>query len=108
MKDIGRSTDGNYIVELSPPEYNTIYELQRAIEGESQVDMFKMYPELRNNNDLSPLFLAVRVYIEGLFNINAMQSYLDRLKDTMEQPVQKDFAASEPDRLMKFFKGDND
>ncbi len=80
MKDIGRTNEGSYIVELSSPEYSTIYELQRMLEGETSTDMFKMYPELRNSSDLSPVFMAIRAFIEGGFYINAFQNYVNRLK----------------------------
>lgn len=80
MKDIGRTNEGSYIVELSQPEYSTIYELQRMLEGETSSDMFRMYPELRNNGDLSPVFMAIRAYIEGGFYINTFQNYINRLK----------------------------
>ncbi len=80
MKDIGRTNEGSYIVELSQPEYSTIYELQRVLEGEMNLDMFRMYPDLRNDNDLSPTFMAIRAFIEGGFCINALQNYVNRLK----------------------------
>lgn len=80
MKDIGRTNEGSYIVEMSQPEYSTIYELQRMLEGETSTDMFRMYPDLQNNNDLSPVFMAIRTFIEGGFCINAFQNYINRLK----------------------------
>ena len=80
MKDIGRTNEGNYILELSQPEYSTIYELQRMLDGEASIDIHRMYPELRNNNDLSPTFMAIRAFIEGGFYINALQNYVNKLK----------------------------
>jgi len=80
MKDIGRTNEGNYIVELSQSEYSTIYELQRMLDGETSVDMFRMHPELRDSSDLSPTFMAIRAFIEGGFYINALQNYVNRLK----------------------------
>ena len=80
MRDIGRTNEGSYIVEMSPSEYSTIYELQRMLEGETNVDIFRMYPDLRNSRDLSPVFMTIRAFIEGGFCINAFQNYVNRLK----------------------------
>lgn len=88
MKDIGRTNEGDYIVELSHGEYSTIYELQRVIEGAKSADFYSMYPELlKSSGDLSPLFMAIRTWIEGEYYINALQDYVGKLKSMMKLEV---------------------
>jgi hypothetical protein len=81
MKDIGKTEQGNRIVEMSEDEHREFRRLQYAVEGKANFDFF--YSDDRHSRldfDFASVFSVIHVYYMSRFKVNELQTLLDDIK----------------------------
>ena len=86
MKDIGRTIEGNYIVEMNQNEHREFERLHSAVTGSNGFQDFAMndyghVPEF----DFTNVFSIIRFYCAKRFMITELQSILDDMKSQLEK-----------------------
>lgn len=89
MKDVGRTGNDGYLVELSSSEYDTLVYLERVMYGESFEAIRQGFNREYEDLDLSHAFKAIRTWVEGMCFINSLQNYTNRLKETFHSTDDK-------------------
>lgn len=89
MNEIGRTNNGDYIVEMTSQEYSTFAHLERSLSGEESHWHRSLDYRLQGSN-LSRALLVIREWTEGLFLINSLQHYVTHLKDTYQSSKVED------------------
>jgi hypothetical protein len=87
MKTIGRTNDGEYLVEMNHDEHKALVNLSRAINGDTPHELkFAPMNELLIV-DLSGPLGSVRAYTETLFMINNLSSYLKNVEGALRRKL---------------------
>lgn len=92
MKELGRTKDGNHIVEMNQDEYRELVRLHRAVSGKSGQLPESRYGEASREweFDFSNVFDSIRAYYLNRFAINDLQALLDEMKERLEAKTTAD------------------
>lgn len=86
MKDIGRTNEGNYIVEMIKEEYAQLCKLSAAVEGKHMLPGFS--PEIKYyitpNFDFSKTFDVILVWYTAKMRVNNIQELLNDIKRSLD------------------------
>lgn len=83
MKEIGKTTEGNYIIEASKEEYAELVTLKRAVEGSnglpswSGIDYNFSFIE---SFDFTKTFQVIRAWYLANMKINYLQEFIDEVR----------------------------
>lgn len=84
MKNIGRTDDGNFIIELNESEQYTFEMLCRSIEGKPWPEPFERHNGI-SGHDLTHTFEFIRAWAVTRMRLNELQIHLDALKRDLEE-----------------------
>jgi hypothetical protein len=91
MKEIGRTNDGNVLVEMSFDEARELVKLALVIEGKTLCNIQRL--DLTSVSfigpDLSKTFGAIRAFTEGKGIINEMRCYLDEMDRALTRKAER-------------------
>ncbi len=86
MKDVGHTTEGNRLVEMTREEHNEFCNLCHAIEGSgfpgALIDRGYI---LERGFDLKTTFGVIRAYYLNKFRISEFQELLNTMKESLEK-----------------------
>jgi hypothetical protein len=84
MKEIGRTKDSGYIVEMNQHEYGEFTQLYKAVSGSDGLPYFDYDPGRIWEFDFTNIFHAIRAYYMHKFKINEMRALVDSLDDILK------------------------
>ena len=82
MKTIGRTNEGNVLVEMTDGEHRIFKELEVAARGTTLGAM--MGSDLRHMNidsDLEKTFSVIRAFTDGRFRVNSLRDMIDNFEE---------------------------
>lgn len=77
MKEIGRTKEGNVLVEMSSDEAREFERLGEAIEGQFDVSFNFGPANFSFNQDYSTVFGTIRAFYTSKFAVNKLKSILE-------------------------------
>jgi hypothetical protein len=81
MKVLGRTPEGNFIVEMSDNEHHEFCLLQNAAEGHvPHFDNFQMF-----TNDLADVFRAIHLWCDLKFRVNGLLNAVNDLNEQLKE-----------------------
>ena len=84
MKEIGRTNDGAYLVEMSQEEATTFAALESTITGNFTLDTVFLRNKAILGRDLAPVLQAIRRWCELQFLLNDMDQRISELRSALE------------------------
>jgi len=79
MKEIGRTNEGNVIVEMTDAEARAFELLRMAAEDRLPGILNQSYP-MNGNVELEPVLQAIRMWVIAKFKIQELQEYLSDIE----------------------------
>ena len=79
MKEIGRTNEGNVIVEMTDAEARAFELLRMAAEDRLPCILNQSYP-MNGNVELEPVLQAIRMWVIAKFKIQELQEYLSDIE----------------------------
>jgi hypothetical protein len=89
MKEIGRTKEGNYLLEASENEYLMLVHLASSLEGKP-IDEIRYHKEPSLETDFYGVFGAIEAFALAHYRVNDLQILLDRLKNKLMEGGSKD------------------
>lgn len=83
MKEIGRTTEGNYMVEITPDEYRALNELAMALEGRGLWDIRATLPKGVFNSSLSGVLGLLVQFAHNRAQVNQLVRNVQALQATL-------------------------
>ena len=80
MKTIGRTNEGDYLVEMNSDEHRALAALAKIEEGWSSIEEYFAHPEI-TFIDLSTPIGAIKHYVESRSRLRELQKLLDNIED---------------------------
>jgi hypothetical protein len=82
MKNIGNTTEGNYLVEMGQDELTEFRRLQEAVEGKTRQYEFFSHADISRHFefDFTNVFHAIRAFYLAQFQINDFQQLIDDIR----------------------------
>lgn len=85
MKQIGRTTQGKHLIEMTDHELRAFYMLVRVAQRKVGGGVYPSDVHLDTN--LTETFTAVRLWIEQADTVNELQTAVDRMRKALGQKV---------------------
>ena len=83
MKLLGRTQDGEPIIQMSNAEWGAFCALGDALEGKV-LDFFPDHDRRNMTAELSQAIEGVRMYVTSLDVVNQMQEHLDDMREALQ------------------------
>jgi hypothetical protein len=85
MKDIGFTSEGNKLVEMSREEYDEFSKLCIAVEGDRSPWVLERSHQFEQGFDFTKTFDVIRAYYINKFRLNEFQELLNTMKESLEK-----------------------
>jgi hypothetical protein len=86
MKNIGRTVNNDFLVEMNKKEYQEFCRLYVAVTGSSEFsDHFGYDPSRAFEFDFNNTFHVIRAFYLAKFQVSDMQALLNNIKATLEK-----------------------
>ena len=82
MKEIGKTKDGNVIVEMTDDEARAFELLEMATSDRLPGIMNQSMP--LSGTDLAPSMVSIRAWVVAKFKLHEMREYLDQIEELLK------------------------